>query len=552
MHAPHDSPLEPTRNGRAAEGRPQTPARRPAAEPSNLLNLVLDGAPVVLWEVDLDGVLSSCRGGGLNVLGLGPDDAVGRRLGAVFPSVPQIDEDLQLAIQGRTFRDQLQINGLSVETSFAPARDGGGHIVGVLAVSTVVVPDVREATVLERLNRDLETRIRQRTELLRSTNRVLQEQIRDRRNVLDQLREAEDRWLSIVANVTDSVVTLTRDGTILFANRPWPGAVPQDMVGSTVFEFLPTEHHKRVHALLQKVYRTGTPATDELRLGDEPGCQRWYSNRIGPIKRDDRVVALVIVSTDITPQKQAEGEAHRRQDELAHVSRLSVMGEVAAMLAHELNSPLSAISNFAGGCIRRLRSRSYDRDELTDALEQIVRLSARAGETIHRIRGFLQKRERQLETIDVNVLVREAVEITRPHAERCRTAVRFELSAELPLLRADRIQFEQVLVNLLLNAVESMRGCRRTRREVVVRTARDGGDRLLVSVADCGRGLPDDFEACIFEPFYTTKPNGLGIGLSISRSIVEAHGGKLWARRNDGGPGATFHVCLPAGRGADR
>jgi C4-dicarboxylate-specific signal transduction histidine kinase len=301
--------------------------------------------------------------------------------------------------------------------------------------------------------------------------------------------------------------------------------------------------------LLERVYRTGEPATYELETTDQEGHQVWWSSRVGVIRWAGRGVALIVVTTDITRQKQAEEIARRRQEELAHVSRTSTMGEVAAVIAHELNNPLAAIGNFASGCARRLKSRHFDKADLSDALEEIVRLATRASETIERLRRFLQKRERTLENVGVGELLRDAAELARSHAARRRVAVRIDLPDEPhPRVAVDRIQITQVLVNLIVNGIDAMRGASGKPREVLAQASHPDNGMVLVSVRDAGCGLPDDFETCVFEPFFSTKPDGLGIGLSISRSIVESHGGRLWAEAN-AGPGATFLFTIPVANG---
>jgi PAS domain S-box-containing protein len=362
-------------------------------------------------------------------------------------------------------------------------------------------------------------------------------------------QETEDRWRSLLENVPGYVMTLDREGTILFLNRPWPQMTTGEVVGTSVFRYLSAEEHPPVRELLDRVYRTSEPATYEIRTADGSGREVWYSSRVGVIRGAGRPVALIVVTTDITRQKQAEETARRRQEELAHVSRTSTMGEVAAIIAHELNNPLSAIANFAAGCTRRLRLKDIDKADLSDALQEIVRLATRSSETISRLRKFLQKRDRQIERAAVGELLRDAAELARSHATRRSMWIRLDLTGDpLPLVAVDRIQIAQVLVNLIVNGLDALRAVGGRGQEIVVRAAPAADAMVVVSVEDSGCGLPADFESCIFEPFFSTKPDGLGIGLSISRSIVESHGGRLWARPNDG-PGATFLFTLPVANG---
>ena len=213
-----------------------------------------------------------------------------------------------------------------------------------------------------------------------------------------------------------------------------------------------------------------------------------------------------------------------------------------------MNNPLAAIANYASGCVRRLDGKRINKRGLADALESIVGQATRASETIRRLRGFLRKRESLQAFVDPNQLVDEAAQLVGPEIRRNRVRLLFERETALPGVLADPVQVEQVLVNLLLNGVEAMQECDPERRVLTVGTGVDSGNTVVFSVRDMGRGLEEDFETCIFEPFYTTKTKGLGMGLSISRSIVEAHGGRLWAAPNRP-RGATFRFSLPARSG---
>jgi C4-dicarboxylate-specific signal transduction histidine kinase len=226
------------------------------------------------------------------------------------------------------------------------------------------------------------------------------------------------------------------------------------------------------------------------------------------------------------------------------VARLSTIGEMAAELAHELNQPLAAISNYAGGCVRRLQADSGEPRELIAALEEITLQANRASEILKGIRNFARKREAQRALVDINAYVSAVASRAAFAARKHQVTIQFELNDALPLVAADGIQLEQVLLNLLLNGFEAMHDVDESRRQLHIRTAATAEQLIEVTVTDHGHGFPPEIAEDIFHPFFTTKPEGLGMGLSISRSIVEAHGGKLTAVLNHD-HGATFRFTLP-------
>ena len=244
---------------------------------------------------------------------------------------------------------------------------------------------------------------------------------------------------------------------------------------------------------------------------------------------------------DLTARKRAEMEAQKQRVELAHLSRVALLGELSGTLAHELNQPLTAILANVRAAQRLLGADPPDLPEIGSILEDIAQDDRRAGEVIHRLRAFLRKGDMQPRPLDLNEVVGEVLDLV--HSDMIHRMVTIDtlLASGLPTVVADRVQMQQVLLNLILNASEAMSGMTRDHRSLVIATsASDAAVRL--SLADQGTGVPSDKLEWIFEPFATTKDHGLGLGLAICRSIVTAHGGRLWAENN--GKGATFHLEL--------
>jgi C4-dicarboxylate-specific signal transduction histidine kinase len=244
-------------------------------------------------------------------------------------------------------------------------------------------------------------------------------------------------------------------------------------------------------------------------------------------------------------KQQTEDQLQQRLAQLAHVSRLTTMGELVSELAHELNQPLYAIANFSEACLNLARSSpSVQEGELVPWLEQICEQSHRAGEIIKRVYGFVRKAPAVARAIDINALVHECRGLLQVNLRHQGVGLRLELAKGLPEVSGDPVQIQQVLVNLMNNAMDAMSHLPKAEREIVVRSRRNETGQIEVSVSDRGRGAADDNLERLFEPFFTTKTEGMGMGLSISRSIIEAHDGRLWAERNPD-RGLTFRFTLP-------
>ena len=261
------------------------------------------------------------------------------------------------------------------------------------------------------------------------------------------------------------------------------------------------------------------------------------------------IIAVVItrlmerVRKSLEDQKRAEETLRRSQAELAHVRRVMTMGELAASIAHEINQPLSAIVNNGSACLRWLAGDSPDLLEAQEAARRIVRDGNRAAEVITRIRGFLRKTESAKSRLDINETIREIVTVIRHEAVENGVELRMDLASDIPPVSGDRVQLQQVILNLLMNGVEAMAVITERPRDLLITTDKHETDKVLVTVRDSGMGIDRESLDKLFDAFYTTKANGMGMGLAISRSIIEDHGGELWAVTN-GAFGATFQFTL--------
>ncbi len=271
--------------------------------------------------------------------------------------------------------------------------------------------------------------------------------------------------------------------------------------------------------------------------------QQWVDSAI--VASDGRVTELQGIGRDITDRKRAE-EANQK---LAHASRLAVLGELTASIAHEINQPLGAILSNADAAELLLEAGPGRLDEVRRILADIRKDDLRASEVIRRMRELLGKRPLERQPLDLNEVVAGVLQLLGGDAARRGVALEIDLAPGLPAVHGDRVHLQQVLLNLLLNGMEAMAdtpACRQ--RRLAVRTARNGGG-VEVAVTDRGTGIPPDRLPRLFESFFTTKPDGMGLGLSIARSIVEAHGGRIWAENRPEG-GATFRFTMPVGPAA--
>jgi PAS domain S-box-containing protein len=255
------------------------------------------------------------------------------------------------------------------------------------------------------------------------------------------------------------------------------------------------------------------------------------------------LVQFVGSSTDITERRQAEEALRQAQADLARISRITTMGELTASLAHEVNQPIAAAVTDANTCLRWLNRDHPDLEEAREAASRVVKDATRAAEIISRTRLLFKKVNPQWESVDLNEIIREMVALMSGEAARYSVSVRTELAAGLPQVMGDRVQLQQVLMNLIINSIEAMKDVDGT-RELTIQSQRGDDGQVLISVSDTGVGLPPQQADQIFNAFFTTKGHGTGMGLRISRTIVESHGGRLWA--SDSSPrGASFCFALP-------
>ena len=312
------------------------------------------------------------------------------------------------------------------------------------------------------------------------------------------------------------------------------------------------EDRQSVLQAVENTLHTGAEYEAEYRVVLPDGQLRWISGR-GQVEfnGDGQPARVRGASVDITKRKQAEEQAARQRNEMAHLSRVSTLGELSGSIAHELSLPLSAILSNAQAAQRVLANGDADLAEVRDILNDIVSEDKRAGEVIRRLRQWLKKDEAQQHPVQINNVVDDVLQLVRSDLVNQKVTVDTELARHLPTVTGDPIQLQQVLVNLVVNSCDAMTDCNTPERRLLIRTGiENGSSAVTVSVTDRGGSIPEEKMEQIFEPFFTTKAKGMGLGLSVCRTIIAAHRGKLWAR-NNADCGATFHFSLPIGAPGD-
>jgi PAS domain S-box-containing protein len=312
-------------------------------------------------------------------------------------------------------------------------------------------------------------------------------------------------------------------------------------------EMIRTRVHPEDLSLLEKMVeqaRNGGNDFDWQYRLIMPDRSIKYLHAVAHATRDeDGKLEYIAAVSDVTARRLSDEARDKARSELAHVARVTSLGALAASIAHEVNQPLSGIITNASTCLRMLSADPPDVDGASETARRTIRDGNRASDVITRLRALFGKKEGTTESVDLNAAARDVIALSLSELQRSRVALRAELADELPAVRGDRVQLQQVILNLLLNASEAMSRVEDRQRQLVIRTERDGGS-VRLTVQDAGVGFEPQAVNSLFEAFYTTKSGGMGIGLSVSRSIIESHHGRIWAAPNDG-PGATFSFSVP-------
>jgi PAS domain S-box-containing protein len=371
--------------------------------------------------------------------------------------------------------------------------------------------------------------------------------ITEQRRARAELEASHQRFMTVLDGLDAAIYVADLDADeILFANKAFKNIYGYDTVGRNCWQVTSACHPDpaRFMAEAKKLAPHQTP----LELHDtelQNGLNgRWYQLRERAIQWVDGRVVRMEIATDITDRMNVEELNNQQLERLQQTSRLITMGEMASSLAHELNQPLSAIANYNMGCVNRLQANDYRPEELLAAMQKASAQAERAGKIIRRVRDFVKKSEPRRSAVEIAGVIEEVIGFAEIEARKAGVRISVSVPPDLPAAYADKIMIEQVVLNLVKNGIEAMRDTPRSERDLALSARANGKDFIEVKVADRGHGVLAEQTEKLFAPFYTTKPEGMGMGLNICRSIVEFHHGRLWATANSGG-GTVFSFTLP-------
>jgi PAS domain S-box-containing protein len=496
------------------------------AEARRELELTIDSIPVMVSTFDSDGTRSFVNQTWQNYTGHGGREATGKGLNTAVYYHP--DDVRRFENAWRVSQAKGEMLSIDVRTRRAdgvyrwytmrraPRRDEKGNIVKWYSVGV----DVEDQKVAENALRRSETQLANAERELRLT--------------LDSIPTLV--WRAGLEGSPDFLNQPALDYTGLSldqAETGWPRAFhPDDKKGMLV--------------KWSAIRASGMPGGLEARLRRFDGEYRWFSFQAVPLRDESgNIVKWYGSSTDIEERKQAESALHDARTALAHASRVTMLGEISATIAHEVNQPLAAIITNGQAGLRFLRHEPPDLKDVRGTLEWIVKDGNRASGIIQRVRGLLKKTDTRKVPLDVNDVIDEVANLLQRELVAQDVILRLELAPALPPAIADRVQIQQVIINLAMNGVDALQAIEDRPRALLVRSSENGAGHVVVAVQDSGVGIPPEHAGRVFNPFYSTKPGGLGIGLSICRSIIEDHGGRLWTSDDKDGPGATFQFSLP-------
>ena len=398
---------------------------------------------------------------------------------------------------------------------------------------------------------ELERRVKERTAELVASNRQLNSEIEERKRADEKLKATEMRYRTVADFTYDWEYWTHIEGFLEYVSPSCErisGYSVQDFKENPALfrEIIVQEDKKSWDAHTLRSEEGLKPEEIQFRIQRKDGELRWIEHACQPVTdAHGALLGLRASNRDITERKQAELDAQRRRAELTHVSRIATLGELSASLAHELNQPLTAILSNAQAARRFLTGDQADPDEVNEILDDIINDDKRAADMIKRLHALMRRKELAFTSLDLNKVVRGVAELVNREASTKNVSLFLDLADGLPHVRGDAIHMEQVILNLILNGTEAMAGLDHQSRELRILTTKHDENAVRVSVRDMGSGIDEAYIASIFEAFYTTKPEGMGMGLSICKSIIEAHGGRLWAENNsDQGATVSFTMSV--------
>jgi PAS domain S-box-containing protein len=408
---------------------------------------------------------------------------------------------------------------------------------------------VRNLVMMKRTRDALQTELATQNEDLSQLTRQLIANRQTLQRSLDALKESEHRWRALYEHSPVGIALTDSSGRIQTANpafRTMLGYAPDEIRNCSLDQITPEDDRAATRSRIARLFEGEVDEYHaQKRYQRKDGGVVWANASVSVIPgTPTRPRMLVAIAEDITERKRAEEALAQSRNELARVTRVTTLGELAASIAHEVNQPLVAVAANADALVRWMAAQPPNEQEAHAAVQRIIRDANRANEVIARIRGFLKRGEPHRTRVRIEDVICDVIGLVQAEARTHGVSILHTPSNELPSVLADRVQLQQVILNLVMNAIEAMSTVTGAPRVVEIGASQHESEAVLVAVRDSGAGLDPGDRERVFDAFHTTKPEGMGMGLAISRSIVEAHGGRLWATPNDG-PGETFQFTLP-------
>ena len=516
---------------------------------------VVDNIQGMICTHDLHGRILSVNPATASLLGYTTEELIGMNLADLLaPSVRSELEGFlkrieQLGVDSGYMKTLSKDGEERVWTYRNVLRRREGSEPYVIGLAIDISDQLRAEKALRRALDLLETRVADRTQDLAAANAALRGEIEERQKAQEALRASEEAMRQLLE--TTNVIPWLADADTWLFTYVGPQAVK--LLGYPIEQWYeqdfwaPHIHpDDREAALAFCIEQSQT--TDhyefEYRMIAADGRVVWIHDIVSVESSEGRPAGLRGFMIDVTSRKQAQEEELLLSERMARVAHLTSMGEMAAGIAHEISQPLTAIATYGQACERLIRASSASEDQVLGTVRQIVEEALRAGDIIHRLKNLLRSRPGRRSLCQVNELISEVARLAIADPTWKDFDLRFDLGDDLPPVVADGVQIQQVILNLIRNAQEASARQERTSGSVIVKTELDGASGVRVSVVDHGVGVRPDIESKLFQPFFTTKESGMGLGLSLSGSIIESHAGRLWFTHNQEG-GATFHFTLP-------
>jgi len=512
----------------------------------------------VIFTTDTEGRVTYVSPACESVLGFSPDEVIGKPFADFLAksdkprALERFAEALQGKVRGVLAFEMVNKEGGPVSVELTASRAlRGGEVAGIQGVVRDVTERRRAEEALHKAYAELETRVEQRTAELAAANQQLETEIADRKAAEAARRESEERFRLAFEEGPVGMAMFSDEGRFVHVNRALCEMLAysaEELTGREIAALTHPDGRQVCAKGSQQVLRGAVAAsTWENRYLRKDGQIVWARVTATAVRdQQGKIMYGLAMIENVTQRKQAEERAEKLRQQLAHLARVETMGEMATGIAHELNQPLAAVVMRAEAAAHRLQmGREGSKQEQIDVLRGIADEGYRAGQIIRRMRDFIKKAEPRRSTVDLTDVVAEVLTLVRSDLRLAGITLTADVDPDLPHIMADRIQLQQVLLNLIRNAMEAIDAAGSGDHALSVRVrARD--ESLEIAVSDTGCGIPDGGLDQLFERYFTTKPGGLGMGLAISRSIVEAYGGRIWATQN-ADRGATFTFTLPIG-----